>query len=75
MLSPGSFVLWNPKDLTKIFCENTAVMFAEKTPLVEMISRVDGEIGRISYLNPNGKKGEIAVLLSECSPIGVPHAE
>ena len=75
MIAPGSFVFLNPPDITRIFCEHQAILFAEKLPLIGIMSRIDGEVGRMSYLRPNGKKGEIAVLLSELIPVGVPHAD
>jgi len=66
----GSLVRWNPPDLSRIFCEDTAISFAEQIPLPGILSRVDGRIGRMSLMQRNGKKGEIAVLLSELIPCG-----
>jgi hypothetical protein len=75
MIGAGQFVRWNPPDISQIFCEDTAVMFSDKLPLMGMLSRIDGQIGRMSYMQANGKKGEIPVLMSELMPAGVAHAE
>lgn len=74
-MDAGTLVRWNPCDISRIFCEDTAIRFAEKLPLPGILSRVDGEIAGLSYMQPNGKKGKIAVMLSELIPVGVPHAE
>jgi hypothetical protein len=76
MIAAGSFVRWDPQDPSKIFCEDTAVMISERLPLIGILSRIDGDIGRMSYMQINGKRGEITVMLSELVPLGgVPHAE
>ena len=71
----GHFFRWQPANLDDLFCEDTAVKFCDKLPLVGMLSRIDGKIGRLSYMQPDGKKAEIPVLLSELIPVGVAHAE
>lgn len=71
----GHFFHWQPANISDIFCENSDVMFSDKLPITGMLSRIDGKIGRLSYMQPDGKNGEITVLLSELIPVGVAHAE
>lgn len=74
MIESGSFVKWNPPDINQIFCEKQSHNFAEKLPLMGIMSQVDGNIGIMAYIQ-NGKRAQIPVLLKELIPAGVPCAE
>ncbi len=77
MIEPGTFVKWSPAQeiLYKMFHRNTAFRMYPRVPISGFLKRIDGKAALLSCIAPNGKREEIPVLLSECIPAGVPHAE
>ena len=74
-IQAGSLVKWEPASINKIFCNKTNRITKESLPILGMIKDINGEIGRMSYLRPNGQKAEMTVLISELKAAGVPCAE
>lgn len=77
LIEPGSFVTWGPgkENLFRMFHHNTAFRLYPRVPITGMLKRKDGKAGLMVCITPSGKREEIPVLLSECIPAVIPHAE
>lgn len=70
----GALVKWSPSDIGQILPEDSATLIAGSLPIPGILSRIDGDIGRMAYMQQNGKKGEITVRLDELILVlGVAH--
>ena len=65
----GSLVLWNPQNLVDLVPLERAKILSQMLPIPGMVTRIDGDIGRMSYLQKNMKKAEMTVKLSELEPV------
>ena len=70
MIEEGSFVTWNPANIEDILCETAATALKDRLPLPGIMSRIDGAIGRMAYMQRSGQRAEITVRLSEVQPVG-----
>jgi hypothetical protein len=75
MMQKGAIVQWTPRDdLHKLFPRGTAFRLYQMVPLAGVIEDISGNAARMSFRTPKGKE-HMTVLLSECIPAGVAHAE